>query len=173
MKENRLPQNGKEGILYGSVICIITVFIMLILNIGTSFGTLNQKAVWVSILKAVPLIWVVAMLLESFVIGRLAEAFVNRFSETSDGFNARILFNILFVVLGMSVSMTVIGPLISGEAFLDVVLAFPSHWPRNFCVAFWCEICLAQPVARKVMKLIHAGQEKHREEDTVPELIRR
>lgn len=165
MKENRLPQSGKEGILYGSVICIITVFIMLILNIGTSFGTLNQKAVWISILKALPLIWVAAMLLESFVIGRLAGILVKCFSQASDGFNARILFNILFVVLGMSASMTVIGPLISGESFLDVLLAFPSHWPRNFCVAFWCEICLAQPAARKVMKLIHVRQEKRSKED--------
>lgn len=28
MKEKRLPRNGKEGFLYGSIICVITVCVM-------------------------------------------------------------------------------------------------------------------------------------------------
>mgnify|MGYP003621078280 CR=1 FL=1 len=38
MKEQRLPQNGKEGFLYGGTICLITVIVMLILNISTSLN---------------------------------------------------------------------------------------------------------------------------------------
>ena len=33
MKEKRLPRNGKEGFLYGSIICVITVCVMLIVNV--------------------------------------------------------------------------------------------------------------------------------------------
>lgn len=64
MKETRLPQNGKEGLLYGSIICLITVIVMLMLNIGTAFGGLNKDAFLV-ILKMLPIIWIVAMLVES------------------------------------------------------------------------------------------------------------
>lgn len=64
MKETRLPQNGKEGLLYGSIICLITVIVMLMLNIETAFGGLTKDAFLV-ILKMLPIIWIVAMLVES------------------------------------------------------------------------------------------------------------
>ena len=64
MKETRLPQNGKEGLLYGSIICLITVIVMLMLNIGTAFGGLTKDAFLV-IVKMLPVIWIVAMLVES------------------------------------------------------------------------------------------------------------
>ena len=159
MKEIRLPRNGKEGFLYGSIICIITVLIMLFLNIGTSVGV-NKKSILI-ILKLVPIIWIVAMLIESLFIGRLASKLVERFSEPTDGFNAKILFNILFCVTGMSLIMSVLGSMIgSGTISLDPLINLPSHWPRNFCVAFWCQILLAQPAARLVMKKLHKHQLK-------------
>ena len=96
------------------------------------------------------------MLLESLLIGRISEKLVEKFTEPSDGFNTRILFNILFCVTGMSAIMTIVGGMIGeGKLSLEPFITFPSHWPRNFCVAFWCEILLAQPIARKAMKLLH------------------
>ena len=73
MKETRLPQNGKEGLLYGSIICLITVIVMLMLNIGTAFGGLTKDAFLV-ILKMLPVIWIVAMLVESLIFIWKAEA---------------------------------------------------------------------------------------------------
>ena len=43
MKEQRLPQNGKEGFLYGGTICLITVIVMLILNISTSLNKFDLE----------------------------------------------------------------------------------------------------------------------------------
>ncbi|MGN1156609.1 MAG: hypothetical protein ACI4TK_10560 [Agathobacter sp.] len=159
MGEKRLPMNGKEGFLYGAVICLVTCIIMLVLNIGTAFGTLCMKEVWFTILKAVPVIWCVAMVWESFVIGRIAHKLVSKFVEPTDSFNAYILFNILFVVMLMSTTMTIIGPIVSGEPIRVVFSGWIQHWPRNFCVAFWCECLLAQPIARKVMVMIHNRKE--------------
>lgn len=159
MKETRLPQNGKEGLLYGSIICLITVIVMLILNIGTAFGGLTKEA-FLAILKMLPIIWVVAMLVESLIVGKIAEKLVNKFTVPSDGFNTHILFNILFCVTGMSAIMTILGSLIGNGISFEPFLTFFSHWPRNFCVAFWCEILLAQPTARFVMKSIHQHKER-------------
>jgi hypothetical protein len=154
MEEKRLPKNGKEGFLYGSIICLITVIIMLVLNIGTAFGKLDGETLLI-VIKLVPIIWIVAMLIESLIIGKISEKLVVRFADSSDGFNARILFNILFCVTGMSASMTIIGGLIGNGLSLEPFQTFFSHWPRNFFVAFWCEILLAQPIARFVMKKLH------------------
>ncbi|MBQ9659471.1 MAG: DUF2798 domain-containing protein [Clostridia bacterium] len=160
MNETRLPRNGKEALLYGGIICIITVIVMLILNIGTAFGGFSKEAIK-TILILIPIIWIIAMLLESLLVGRISEKLVEKFTEPSDGFNTRILFNILFCVTGMSAIMTIIGGMIGeGKLSLEPFITFPSHWPRNFCVAFWCEILLAQPIARKAMKLLHKKTDK-------------
>lgn len=158
MKEMKLPHNNKEGLLYGGVICLITVIIMLLFNIYLAFGKFNLDVVK-CIIKLIPIIWIVAMLIEMFIVGKIAEKLVSKFSSETDGFNARILFNILFCVTGMSAIMTVVGAFIgNGHISLEPITTFPSHWPRNFFVAFWCEMLLAQPFARMIMKQIHKKQ---------------
>lgn len=155
MKDNRLPHNSKEEIIYGGVICLITVIIMLILNIGVAFNGFSTEAI-LSILKLIPIIWVIAMLLEGLVVGKISTKLVNKFTEKTDGFNTKILFNILFCVTAMSFSMTIIGGMIgTGSISMEPIITLPSHFPRNFFVAFWCEILLAQPIARLVMKIMH------------------
>ena len=164
MQENRLPQNSKEGLLYGAVIAGITAFIMCAINVSLGAGRIDGQVI-ISIIYSFPLFFVLAMLMEHFVAGPFAEFMCRKFGGETDGFNARILFRILFTVLGMSFIMTWLG-LIYGElvstgtvttqVFTDFLLA----WPRNFFLAFWIEILIAQPIARKVMKTVHARKQR-------------
>lgn len=166
MKEKRLPQNSKEGILYGGTICLVTVIVMLILNVGTEMGKLDATT-FSAIITLIPIIWIVAMLLETLVVGRIAKKLVEKFTEPTDGFNTKILFNIIFCVTGMSIIMTIVGAMIGkGQVSIEPFIDFPQHWPRNFCVAFWCEILLAQPIARAVMKFIHKDKKEKAIEST-------
>lgn len=111
MKEQRLPQNGKEGFLYGGTICLITVIVMLILNVSTSLNKFDLETL-IIVAKMLPIIWIVAMLVENFIVGKISFILVSKFSGESDGFNAKILFNILFCVTGMSAIMTILGGMI-------------------------------------------------------------
>lgn len=156
--ELKLPNNKKEGFIYGGIICLITVIVMLSLNIYLNVGTINID-IFLSIIKLIPIIWIVAMVIETFIVGKISEKLVLKFSSKTDGFNAKILFNILFCVTGMSAVMTIVGAIIgSGKISLEPIITFPSHWPRNFFAAFWCEMLLAQPIARKIMEKIHLKQ---------------
>ncbi|WP_202944999.1 DUF2798 domain-containing protein [Carnobacterium sp. 17-4] len=128
-------------------------------NIGLEFGKLDTE-VFMIILKSFPIILIIAMLLEVLVIGRIAEKLVQTFSDDTDGFNAKILFTIFFTVIGMSLIMTVIGTML-GKGFALSSFESLSHWPRNFCIALFCELLIAQPPARFVMKKLHARQEKN------------
>lgn len=111
MKEQRLPQNGKEGFLYGGTICLITVIVMLILNISTSLNKFDLETL-IIVAKMLPIIWIVAMLVENLIVGKISFILVSKFLGESDGFNAKILFNILFCVTGMSAIMTILGGMI-------------------------------------------------------------
>ncbi len=159
MQELRLPWNGKEGLLYGGVIAVITAFLMATINISQTQGRLDAE-VMVNVVTSLPFIWLAVMLIMSLVVGRTASYCVSRFTEPTDGFNAKITFNIIFCVLMMSASMSFVGPaigaLLSGGDIAAVVQEWPSRWPSNFFFAFWIEVLIAQPFARYVMKTKHA-----------------
>lgn len=159
VKENRLPHNAKEGMLYGAIICAITAIIMSTVNISLGFGKFDTEVLMI-VLKSLPLVWIIAMLLETLVVGRIAEKLMHTFSDTTDGFNAKILFTIFFTVIGMSLSMTVIGDMMGNGISLASFAAL-AHWPRNFCIALFCELLIAQPPARFVMKKLHERQENN------------
>lgn len=159
----KLPKNQKEGFIFGSIICVITVIIMLLLNISTSAGI--SKTSIINILKLIPIMWIIAMIIENVLVGKIASFLVDKFTSETDSYNAKNLFNILFCVCGMSLLMSIIGNVVGTGDIVSAVTSLPTHWPRNFCVAFWCQILLAQPVARLVMKKIHLYNMKTENED--------
>ena len=157
--ETRLPRNSKEGALYGSIIVTLTVLLMAPLNIGLMFGKFDGE-VMLMILKMVPLFWVLAMIIEPVLIGRIAEKLVTVFTKPTDSFNAKILYRILFTVLGMSMIMTLIGEVIGNGFSAVTVTNFLTNWPRNFVIVLVAESLVIQPIARFAMVKLHASQAK-------------
>lgn len=153
----RLSQSNREGILFGVIICGITASLMTFLNIYLQFYTINKEMLS-TVLKAFPLFFIVAMLLENFVISHLVNKLVGKYSAPQDRFNANILFSIFFTVVGMSFCMTLIGDFIGhGFVFEQGFLAgFLMSWPRNFGIVLFIELLIAQSLARKVMVTIHS-----------------
>ncbi|MGN0098557.1 MAG: DUF2798 domain-containing protein [Candidatus Methanomethylophilaceae archaeon] len=159
MEELRLPWNNREGLLYGGVIALVTCIIMSTFNIAKTFGKFDSEVMLTS-LKCLPILWVIIMFLTTFIVGRIANYGVKRFTEPTDGFNTRIVFNIIFCVTMMSACMSIIGPIvgmsIAGQLQIaEVFMDWPYIWPTNFCVAFWVEMLVAQPFARMIMKRMH------------------
>ena len=44
------------------------------------------------------------------------------------------------------------------EISIEPIRTFFYDWPRNFFIAFWVEVLIAQPAARFAMKKLHATQ---------------
>lgn len=143
--------------MYGAIICAISALVMSAVNISLNLGTFNSQVALI-VLKAFPIAFIIAMLMENFIVGPIAEKMVHHFSDANDGFNAKILFTVFFTVIGMSFTMTIIGDMLGNGISLASFAAL-SHWPRNFCIALFCELLLAQPPARLAMKKIHLRQE--------------
>lgn len=158
MEELRLPWSNKEGLLYGGIIAVITCIIMCEFNLFKNAGRIGLD-LFLEGLICIPILWIVVMLLMSFIVGRVADCFVRKYTQPGDSFYTKIVFNIIACVLMMSVSMTFIGPTIghmmSGELTLEALYSWPVNWPTNFCVAFWVEMLIAQPAARYTMKHKH------------------
>ena len=115
-----------------------------------------------------PVMFLVAFTLANTVVGWCAKRIVKRYIGPEDSSNAYICFNIIACVLLMSVILTFLGGLVGetigfilGGPQMDVLgLAanWINIWPRNFCIAFWVEMLIAQPVARRAMYRMHTSR---------------
>lgn len=122
-KEKRLPHNKKEGLLYGAMISTMTVLCMATYSAIYFAGEFNEEIAW-SFFKIIPLFWIIVMVIEPVIFGRLAENLTDKFTHSSDSFNSKIIFRILFTVLGMSAAMTLIGDLASNGFHSELL----SNW---------------------------------------------
>lgn len=156
-KEARLPQNAKEGIIFLLIISIISVNTIAPMIVGLERGF--SKDVYLDTLKIIPFMWVIVVLLVRLVSGPIVGKVLPKFVGKTDGFNARILLNTLLNVTVLSICLSIIGTWVgTGEVNLEPFTNFFQIWPRNFGVAFWIELLIAQPIARFVMKKMHERQ---------------
>lgn len=158
-QEKRLPRNGKEGLMYGTIISTLTVIFMTSLNVIMGADQFNQDVMF-TILKTMPIMWIIVMIIEPAIFGRIAEALVAKFTKPTDSFNAKILFRILFTVLGMSAAMTLIGDIVGNGFSTEIFSNWLVNWPRNFVIVLIAESLVIQPIARFAMVKLHESQEK-------------
>ena len=111
MEELRFPWNNREGLLYGGVISAITAYLMALFNMSRSIGDFRPEYI-LEVIPTYVVVWVVVMLLMTFIVGRIADYFIARYISPSDSANARIVANIVVCVTCMSMIMTAIGPII-------------------------------------------------------------
>lgn len=157
--ETRLPRNAKEGILFMLIVSIISVNTIAPIIVGLERGF--SKEVYFDTLKVIPIMWIIVVLLVSLVANPLVGKVMPKFTGKTDGFNARVLWNIVFHVTVLSILLTIIGNWVGlRKISLEPIRNFFQIWPRNFGVAFWIEILVAQPIARYAMKKLHARQVK-------------
>lgn len=157
--EKRLPRNGKEGFLFGAIIATLTVIFMSFFSVIIAVGEFNVD-VLLTILKVIPIMWIIVMIIEPTIFGRIADALVAKFTKPTDSFNAKILFRIIFTVLGMSAAMTFIGDIVGNGFTSEIFSNWLKNWPRNFVVVLIAESLVIQPIARFAMVKLHESQDK-------------
>lgn len=156
-QEARLPQNAKEGILFILIVSFLSVNTIAPVIVGLERGFSLQ--VYVETLQILPIMWIIVMLVVMFIARPLVGKVMPLFTAEGDGFNAKILLTIVLNVTIISLIMTCIGMWVgTGRISLDPLQQFLHVWPRNFGIAFWIEIIVAQPIARFAMKQLHTKQ---------------
>lgn len=156
-KEERLPQNAKEGLLFLLIVSIVSVNTIAPTIMGMERGF--SKDNYLETLKIIPLMWVIVVLLVKGVAGPLAGKVMPKLAGQADGFHARVLLTIFLNVTILSILLSIIGTWVgTRQISLEPFRNFFHIWFRNFGIAFWIELLIAQPIARYAMKKIHARQ---------------
>lgn len=156
-KEARLPQNAKEGFIFLLIVSIISVNTISPIIMGLELGFSKEN--YLDTLKIIPVMWIIVMLVVTLVAKPLVGNVMPKFVGNTDGFNARVLLNIFLNVTVISMLMTIIGQWVGTQQIsLEPFQNFFQSWFRNFGVAFWIELLIAQPIARFAMKKLHERQ---------------
>jgi len=155
--ETRLPRNRKEGILFLLIISIISVNTIAPIIMGLERGF--SKEVYLDSLKVIPLMWLIVILSVRLIAGPIVGKLMPKFVGRTDGFNARVLLNTVLNVTVLSLLLSIIGTWVGTKQIsVEPFENFLHIWPRNFGIAFWIELLIAQPIARFAMKKLHARQ---------------
>lgn len=163
--ELRLPRNAREGILFMLIVSIISVNTIAPIIVGLERGFSSH--VYLDTLKIIPFMWIIVIFSVRLIAAPIVSRLLPKFVGKTDGFNARILFNTLFNVLVLSLFLSIVGTWVgTREISLDPFHNFFHIWPRNFGVAFWIELLIAQPIARFAMKRIHLSQARRAETES-------
>ncbi|MFV0529502.1 MAG: hypothetical protein ACK5MN_12415 [Lachnospiraceae bacterium] len=150
---NDLPRNKKEFLLFITIISVISV--MIIAPLITCFELGFHLAVWHQVLRILPCIWITVVL---FVLLTYlpAEWLTHKIVREGDSFHAVVTINIICTVFLLSILLTVTGTWIGeGQITLGPILGFFYKWPRNFTIALFTELLIAQPFARLLMRQYH------------------
>ncbi len=157
----------REGLLFGGIIALLSCLIIGGFNIWDrqSFGSVSDFLV--TLFKCVPLIWLFAFAISNTYVMYISNAITRRFIKPGDSMNVAICYNLIICALLMSMSMSFLGPLagmiVEGHASLSAAAeAWTAVVVRNFAVAFWVEMLIAQPAARRVMVMLHKRRERIR-----------
>ncbi len=110
-----------------------------------------SKVALVTSIKLFPVLFIVAMLIETFIVGKIASKLTGVFCAPKDSLNAHILFKAFFTVIGMSMIMTNVGAGIGTGFSMELIRNFPIAWPRNFCIVIFLELLIVQPIARRMI----------------------
>ncbi|WP_240463755.1 hypothetical protein [Paenibacillus apiarius] len=139
------------------IISIISVNTIAPIIMGLELGF--SKEVYLDSLKMIPFMWVIAILSVRLIAGPLVGKLMPKFVGQTDGFIARVLLNTILNVTVLSLWLSIIGTWVGTKQIsLEPFENFLHIWPRNFGVAFWIELLIAQPIARFAMKKLHARQ---------------
>ncbi len=157
----KLPRNKKEFLLFMGVISVLSV--NMIAPLITCFEVGFHWRTWADTLHVIPYLWL-AIIALVLLTARPAEWMTAQIVKHDDSFGAQITIHILCTVLLMSMFLTVIGTWIgSHHVSTDAIRLFFYKWPRNFSISFFVEACIAQPIARSIMKNLHGYQDMRAE----------
>jgi hypothetical protein len=149
----KLPRSKREFALFIAVISIISVNIIAPLITCFEFGF--SLDVWAEVLTVMPFIWLAVIVLVLLTY-QPAERLTKCLTKHGDSFRAVMTVNILCTVFLLSVLLTVIGTWIGSRSIsMEPITTFFYKWPRNFTIALFVELLIAQPIARFVMLKLH------------------
>lgn len=143
-----MGRNKKEAFLFTFIMCALMVLGMSIYNVvlmeGWS-GTVIKDVVF-GYLPA----FIVALILDVFVVGKVAKGIANKLVNKNDPMIKRIMCISFFMVTGMVLLMSFYGAILHVGWSSELPMAYLSAAGKNFIAALPLQIVVVGPLTRLI-----------------------
>ena len=150
-----MPQNKLQEFVFTTIMAMFMVYGMICYNVALSTGGFTNQT-FVMALHEMPSMWPIAIVLELFVVGKLAPMLAFKIVRPTDRPQV-ITFMISFYICIM---MCPIMSLIATVLFKDSpsVGTFIQTWGMNLPVALLWQLCYCGPLVRLIFRTIFKRQ---------------
>lgn len=153
----KLPRNKSEFVLFLLILSIISMNI--IAPLITCFETDFSVKTWLHVFSIMPFLWP-CIVLTVLITYKPAAFLTSKMVKEGDSFRAVVSLNILCTVFLMSIILTIVVSWVGTlHISMEPIENFFYKWPRNFAISFATELLVAQPIARKIMFIMHRRQD--------------
>ena len=150
-----MPQTKLQDFIYTLIMAFLMVYVMICYNISIHTGGLNNF-VFLEAFKELPFMWIVAIILEFFLIGKIAHKLAFKVFDPKKTPNILISYGISIVIVTfMCPIMSLIATIFINKPSLDI---FISSWLQSMVLSFPMAMCFqlfyAGPIVRFIFKII-------------------
>lgn len=149
-----LPTNKKEGIIFTTLMCFLMVLGMSIYNL-----LLHNDLSLVSLLTGLVPGFIVAFILDSFVVGVVAKKIAFKLPINKQSKLQLIVTISCLMIIGMVSFMSMFGILIEGGIPANLGATYLHTWGMNFIVALPYQLLIVGPISRFVLGGIQASSQ--------------
>lgn len=150
-----MPQTKLQDFIYTLIMAFLMVYVMICYNISIHTGGLNNL-IFLEAFKELPFMWIVAIILEFFLIGKIAHKLAFKVFDPKKTPNILISYGISIVIVTfMCPIMSLIATIFINKPSLDI---FISSWLQSMVLSFPMAMCFqlfyAGPIVRFIFKII-------------------
>ena len=148
----RMPVNKKEEFVYTVFMVVFMALIMLSYNVILRNGLSMEsiKIAWLGF----PLTFVVAFLIEWFIVGKFGMALAFKILKEDDPVFKKILIIPLLIVSGMVTFMSLYGAVLTVGFSAELPREWLNNMGLNFIVAYPLQVLIARPVVSFIFRKV-------------------
>ncbi len=150
-----MPETKFQDFVYTLIMAFLMVYVMVCYNISIHTGGLSNF-VFIEAFKELPFMWIVAIILEFFLIGKIAHKLTFKVLDPKKTPSIIISYGISIVIVSfMCPIMSLIATIFINKPSLDI---FISSWLQSMVLSFPMAMCFqlfyAGPFVRFIFNLI-------------------
>ena len=149
-----MPETKFQDFVYTLIMAFLMVYVMVCYNISIHTGGLSNF-VFIEAFKELPFMWIVAIILEFFLIGKIAHKLTFKVLDPKKTPSIIISYGISIVIVSfMCPIMSLIATIFINKPSLDI---FISSWLQSMVLSFPMAMCFqlfyAGPIVRFIFNL--------------------
>lgn len=169
-----MPKTKLQNIIFTAIMAFVMVYAMVCYNIAIDKGGMSNEIFLIAFAE-MPIMWPIAVILEFFVVEKLATKLAFRFVNPQSGaFLITISISSMIVCL-MCPTMSLIATLLFANAGQQFIAVWIQKFALNFPMALCWQIFFAGPAVRNIfnfaMKKINKLKKSHTENNSEPNIV--